>query len=548
MKKRISAVLCAATAMGGVLAVPTGAQAADPFPKGFHAEVANEEVNLSFNTWDAPADLKVHVRKKGTTTRVATITGLSAREPECTSSCEDPIPPTTRYFSTGPLKLPDLGEYTLDVEYDGTEGDTVLHQDKAALKYQLRPVFENVKASDSVSLAQLDTVVSGDVQIHDPRDSSRKPFAGGTVTRLIGTASTPVTTDAQGHFESKVTLSGAEPLRPHAWAEGWYYVAIDLAAELNGATAKASPENPSVSHRRARITRDATKVTGAYGTRGKVGGTVDWQTPDGTYKPVPAGMKIKVGSETVSTDSTGRFAAFPQFRADTSWTVVEDSPWLYGSGPQVAVDTTAGTLLSGFRAAVDQYKTVNVKAQFERGEIPAGTTALKVDVETSADGKTGWTTRKSVNVATQPGANAAATVETTLPYPGPGYVRLRYAGTPAIHGAVTPAVKIARTMTAIPRFDAAPEPAKKGQPLTVTGTLNHADPTWKPLPDQSVQYYFRPTGTTTWKLMGDSRTTADGTFTKAFTADRTGSWYARYSADTTHFMAASPVDEVIVNP
>lgn len=30
MKKRISAMLCAATAMGGVLALPTAAHAADP--------------------------------------------------------------------------------------------------------------------------------------------------------------------------------------------------------------------------------------------------------------------------------------------------------------------------------------------------------------------------------------------------------------------------------------------------------------------------------------------------------------------------------------
>lgn len=302
MKKRISAMLCAATAMGGVLALPTAAHAADPYPKGFSAEVFEESIKLSFNTMTPPADLKVHLRKKGTPTRVATITSLTPSD-NCWDGCEMPDSPVRSRSFSSTLKLAELGEYAVDVEYDGTEGETVLHQDKATMSYQLRPVFSSVDTSNWMSLAKLDTVVSGDIKIHDPRDGSLKPFAGGTVTRRIGTVATPVTADAQGHFESKVTLSGDEALHEDHIDYGLYHLHIYLATELNGAKDEASAE-AGVSHKRARINRDSTKVTGAYGTRGKVGGTVDWQTPDGTYKPVPAGMKIKVGSETVSTDST----------------------------------------------------------------------------------------------------------------------------------------------------------------------------------------------------------------------------------------------------
>lgn len=104
-------------------------------------------------------------------------------------------------------------------------------------------------------------------------------------------------------------------------------------------------------------------------------------------------------------------------------------------------------------------------------------------------------------------------------------------------------------MTSIPQFNAAPEPVKKGKPITVTGKLNHTAPTAKPFAGQTVHYYFRPAGTTTWKVMGYSKTAADGTFTKSFTADRTGSWKARYVlADATHLYSVSRVDEVVVTP
>ncbi|MET9853440.1 hypothetical protein ABZY57_10885 [Streptomyces sp. NPDC006450] len=67
-------------------------------------------------------------------------------------------------------------------------------------------------------------MVSGDVKIYDPRDLSYKPFAGATLTRRIGTVATPVTADAEGHFASKVTLTGNEPVLEDSWRYGVYHV------------------------------------------------------------------------------------------------------------------------------------------------------------------------------------------------------------------------------------------------------------------------------------------------------------------------------------
>ncbi|MFF3212506.1 hypothetical protein ACFYYB_17780 [Streptomyces sp. NPDC002886] len=253
----------------------------------------------------------------------------------------------------------------------------------------------------------------------------------------------------------------------------------------------------------ARITLDSTKLTGAYATRAEVGGTVTWKAADGTWKPVPAGSPVRGESLGAVTNGAGRFALSAQFLGDGAWSVGESSGWLTAPSRRVQVDTTAGTLLRNPTATVRSDKTVRVGAFFDRGEIPAGTTSLKVEVQYSADGTTGWTTS---------------------------------------------AVKIFRTETAIPRFDATPEPVKKGKPLTLKGKLTHSAPDWYPFAGQSVQIYFRPKGYTTWLAMGESTTAHDGTFTKTYTASATGSWTARYEqADAFHFTAASRIDEVIVN-
>ncbi|MFF3214834.1 hypothetical protein ACFYYB_29875 [Streptomyces sp. NPDC002886] len=549
MKKRISAVLCTATALGAMLAAPTAAHAADPY-RTFRTYANSSSIGLAFPVpeyaLERPEGLKVHVRAKGTSTPVATITDFT-ESTHCVETCDLDTPVWEMSLETGPVRLAALGQYTVDVEYRGTEGETVLHKDRGTLDYRLEPVFEGVSAGD-LSLAKRDTVVAGTVQIQDPRDSSKKPYAGGPLTVQLGKATTSIAADAQGRFTSKLKLVGNEPVYQDNWQSSASHVPVTLTASVDGFK-KLNTARAHVNTMRARIALDSSKQTGAYGTRGKISGAVTWKSPDGTYKPVPAGTKISAGRENRVTDAAGRFTASPMFLDDAPWTVVENSPWLYGSGTQVAVNTTAGTRFLGFVATVDKDKTVQVSALFDRARIPAGTTSLKVEIQHSADGKTGWTTRKSLNVPTDAGSNTSANIDTKLPYPGAGHIRLLAAGTATIHGSVTPAVKVARVMTAIPDFNASPEPVKKGQPLTITGKLTHSIPTWQPLPQQTVHYYFRPAGSTAWKLMGHSTTGDGGTFTKTFTAGATGSWTARYEeTGVTHFAASSRVDEVVVTP
>ncbi|MFF3216432.1 hypothetical protein ACFYYB_38165 [Streptomyces sp. NPDC002886] len=542
MKLRFGAALCTMTAMAAVLALPTAAHAEDPFqPGSLYTSAKDEKIRLwSDNTppESGPKNLKVHLRKKGQSTRVATLTEFKDVPDQCGFECD-----SLYDVEADVPKLPALGEYTVDLQYTGTKGETILHKDRATLNYRIRPYFENVKASDHISQADRETVLSGDIKVYDPSTDTRKPYAGAAFTAETGGVTTALVTDAQGHFASDVTVTGFEH---GSWFdETWHQTPIDLATQVDGVKVKDSlwVEVDTIN---ARITMDSPTVSGPYATYGKISGAVTWEAPDGTWKPVPAGADTGGSGSAERTDAAGRFSHTVLFDGDRSLSVTAAGPWLKSPSQQVWLDTTAGTSFSEFSVDMDQYKRVTARASFKRAAIPDSVKTLKVEVQQSPDGKTGWTTRATVDVP----APSADLIEARVPGTGPGFVRLRYAGTTAIRGSESKAVEIPqRTLTSIPEFNAAPEPVKKGKPITVTGKLKHADPTWKPLAGQTVHYYFRPAGTTTWKMMGNSKTAADGTFTKSFTASRTGSWKARYfRADATHLYSVSRVDEVAVTP
>ncbi|MFI5865207.1 hypothetical protein [Streptomyces sp. NPDC051546] len=549
MNKRISAALCTMTAMAAVLAVPTAAQAADPYAKGFSTSAGDERVVVFFDTLERPKGLKVILRRKGGSAPVATLTSFTPHikdEDFCEPSCGDVLP---RPLKAEVPRLPELGEYSVDVQYTGTMGETVLHKDRATLNYRVRPYFENLKAANGVSFTSRDTVVSGDIKAYDPRTGTAKPFTG-AFTATTGTVTTPLTADAKGHFQSGLTVSGAAGSEEPGSAT----TDVRFTAALPGITKDALlgvPVTPVTAH----IALDSPKLTGSFGTESKVSGTVTWKAPDGTWKPVPAGAAVGLGFHggTGTTDGAGRFTALGRFAGDFVWEAESLTPWLDAEPATLSVDTTPGFTTSHLSAEIDSARKLTVRSWFTWGELPAGVTRLRMDVQTSADGKTGWTTRTDLGVTTRPGSNGADAAETTFSNPGTGFVRLRYAGSPDIHAPEPAALAIPRrTETAITDFNAAPEPVKKGKPITVSGKLTQAVPTWKPYTGGLVQYWFRATGATYWKSMGSSKSTAGGAFSRTFTARENGVWKAHFVADTpdtTHFNSPySREDEVLVTP
>ncbi|MFJ7266090.1 hypothetical protein ACIQV3_05365 [Streptomyces sp. NPDC099050] len=550
MRKRSLAALCTVTALGAVLAIPTAALAADSHPSGFKAWTDRTRLYLDFGSTALPKDLKVHLRKHGTDTRVATVTSFEFMDDEdpCMPSCEEDEGESG--IRSTPLRLADLGTYSVDVEYDGTLGETILHKNKSTLEYRLIPMVTALEVVGTPQIEHRTVTVKADAVARDPRNDVDQPLPNGKLVLETSGAATPVATDASGHIETPFTFTGTEK------NEGKYHAGVQVTLRPEGEL-KNSPlgqtRDVQVLRPLASITLDTAKVTGPDGGEAPLSGRITFKGDDGTMKPVPAGTPVDTGNGRVKTGRDGRFTGQVQVDGRRSGLLtISGSAWLQSTRTSVPVDpSTSAGFHQPVTADVSADKKVTVTGRLSRYDMPAPTN-LKVLVEFSPGGTSPWITKATVDSAAPAGDSTGVVTATALPYPGPGTWRLRYAGTPAIPAgpAAQASGPVARSMTAFPEFNATPEPVKAGQPVTVTGKLAHKQPYgafWSKYAGQQVGVYFRASGTTTWKLMGTTTTRSDGTFTRVFTAGKDGTWKARYEqVAPDHFAAASREDFVDV--
>ncbi|WP_158973112.1 hypothetical protein [Streptomyces griseus] len=516
-------MVVAAAAVGG-LAVPGTAHAAPGCWQGIETTRAGELMVKGSLGSPSPSTLLIHLRDKQTGARVATVDKF----------------PRVDYHEhafefdvySDPIKLDKLGLYAIEVESaDGIAqcGD---------FDYRLRSEFSHVSTTGKVSLDNLTTTFSADVTTFDPRTWQTSPLRNADVRLEGDSASMVATTDDEGHLSVPFTFSGVETI-PH--------IAATMAA-----TAEMDAEykfvQPSVARQQASIELDANSrnLKARYGQVVKITGRATRTAADGTVKPVPAGTPLLAdvnGVPVVGAD--GRFERNVRALADgpiyTTWARTSRYPWLEHVGGATQIDLQDISLFESFKASVDAAKRVTVTGALQR-KPGYGGGSLKVEIQYSADGRTGWTTRKTFTTEFFSG------IEETLPGPADGYWRLRFAGTAEVLGSVTKPLRVTRTDTAFSAFNVNPEPVRRGKPLTVTGTLKHKSPTWKTYGGQTVYVYFRPAGSQTLTYMGRGTTAADGTFKRVFTAEGTGTWLARYrDSDGKHVNAQSRLDEVTVN-
>lgn len=545
MRKRTLAVLCTATALAGALGAPTAAQAAEQFPKGFHTWTDETRVFLDFGT-DRPKGLKVHLRKAGTATRVATVTEFQylPDEDPCSPSCQDD--PGETGIGSAPLRLADLAKYSVDVEYTGTAGETILHKDKTTLDYHLIPEVTAFEVIGDPDIENMAVTLKGDAVTVDPRDDSRKPLSNSGLIVETSAAKTPLTTDAAGHVEVPFTFTGTEQ-KGDRWDSIRMTLRPDGSDSDHGRTNEVQIDQPW-----AKVTLDTTKVTGPDGTTAPVSGRASFRGHDGTDKPVPAGTPMNMSGSPFKAGEDGRFTVQVPIdgKRNQSISIVE-SPWLNGAGTSIASDPTVS---AGFHdrptVRLGSNRTVGISGLFRRYDVPAATT-LTVQAQFSSDeGKT-WSTRKTVTTAVPAGDSGSLVSATGIAYPGPGIWRLRYVGSAAIpSGSAVPSYSVRGHNTAIPSFNAAPEPVKEGAPITITGKLmaeEYDSPVLGPWRYIQVEVCFREKGSSTWKVMGTASTDFTGTFTRKFPAGKDGYWMARYSRDSSsHFPTLSRQDFVDV--
>ena len=101
--------------------------------------------------------------------------------------------------------------------------------------------------------------------------------------------------------------------------------------------------------------------------------------------------------------------------------------------------------------------------------------------------------------------------------------------------------------TAMPAFNAGPEPVRRGAPVTVAGRLTRLDPNrgYVGYAGKRIDIYFKPNGGA-WILKGTTTTTTTGTWARRFPARVDGLWQVRFAGTSWHDAEISRADHVDV--
>ncbi|MDX2939423.1 hypothetical protein [Streptomyces ipomoeae] len=548
MRRITRGLVTAGAVLFSTLAIPGTAQAAAPVVKEASSgsadwSVIDVRLNHGSAVGEDVAKITAKLRPLGSSesdTPVATITDFS--QTYWVSSWEG-------VWSSPPVHLDSLGEYTIDVEATTSAGETTVQQNAGVLRYEKQPVITDFSVTPTEpNIDDKLVTANGDLLLRDPSTRATEPMAGASVDVDLGSSvSATVTTDDKGHF------SLAREVSQGGWARAEYR------SDLGYATVPWVDIKPKAAPTRFLLDKSSFHITA--GAEMKVTGTLQYQS--GTvWKPL-AGIPLELDYKNShitdaaesTTDANGRFSFVKRPYGDDTYEVAFPpypyNPWIQRTATaDVNVKVTSTTKFTEFTASIDELARLDFTGRLGLlGDYNSD--RIKVDIQYSANGKTGWSTKKTVKT----GFDEQFIVE-GLQGNADGYWRLRYAGstTKDIKGTTSKAVRKVRALTRVKGANASPEPVRKGRTLTVKGVLQEAKPastvgwtSWKAYGSKKVQILFRPKGKKTWYLMGTVKTKANGSFSKGFKAQLDGTWVPVFlEPDSKHFAGAGAEDYVDV--
>lgn len=154
---------------------------------------------------------------------------------------------------------------------------------------------------------------------------------------------------------------------------------------------------------------------------------------------------------------------------------------------------------------------------------------------------------KTWSRATTVDTSSKGVVSTSVTAVKDGTWRARYAGTADRAAAVSTSDNVdVKLRTAVSKFNASPEPVRKGRTITVKGTLRSLDGTWKNASGQSVIILFKADGSSKWSKLATVRTNSKGLFSKGFTAKKDGTFKAQFKATSSRLGTTGAGDRVDV--
>ncbi|KAB1978730.1 hypothetical protein F8144_38650 [Streptomyces triticiradicis] len=525
----------------GTFAIPGTAHAAGPNVTDAHSDQADWSVlDVRLNYSGSIDRITARLRPAGSdasTAPVATITDFTYKY--FTSSWDGT-------WASGPIHLDTLGDYTVDIEATDSSGGTTVRQDAGTLHYEKQPVFTGYSVTPTQPDIEHRTVTAtGDMAVRDPSTRETVPLPGATVDLTFdGNDKATAVTDGAGHFSvSHETTDG-----------GWTF------AEYRGDLGYAGSSWITVSPKAAptRFVLDKSSFHVTANDKFTVTGTLQYQSGDG-WKPlsgIPLQMDYKncttCNPSDSTTDADGRFSFSEYAYGSKEVYEVGFQPYPYNAFIQrtatadVTVAATATPKFREFTARQDEYARMDVTGIVDLVGRE-GNDRIAVDIQYSPNGRTGWSTRKTVQTS-----NGSQFIVENLPGYADGYWRLHYAGstTKDIKGGVSTSLRRYRALTRIKDANASPEPVTKGRTITVKGVLQEraaGSATWKAYGARKVQILFRPKGKKTWYLMSTVTTKSNGSFSKGFRAQQDGTWVPVFLyPDSKHFVGEGAEDYVDV--
>ncbi|WP_407839366.1 hypothetical protein ACE1OC_28240 [Streptomyces sp. DSM 116496] len=493
-------------------------------------------------------DTVVRIRPKNGETAVAEVGGFG----DWTCIPDDEYPCPSVQNDSAPFVLDDMGMYDLDVVLrKGREDEKEYVEAGRNFAYALNPRFSSLESSNPVlSYERRGGKASGTLLAEHPRTHEVKPLADAPVHLVRRSAwgshaTERLTTDGAGRFAALFQYEGFEP-KPNL------QVTVDPQWSMAGVLPQRTLDlDVRATPAQVTVRQPAGGIVGRYGSTVPVKGAVTWTASDGTVRPLPD-ARVTVSTEgceaygcglSRNSDTTGGFDVPHSVKRD-GYARVElpsdsNNGWFTGSlSTRLSVDATHTTLFSPLKVTADQNRTITVLGQLavQQGSAPAGAKAT-VDVQLSADGKTGW---KTVKTFTTPFGTAFSQQLKHTPEQDGHYVRLRYAGTADI-GPAAPTVRLTRKTTRIVRDNLAPEQVPAGTRITASGVLQQESITaaWLPLAGQKVRVYFKAKAPgSAWTYQGAATTAANGSFSTKVTARSDGSWQIRYLDVTAPYYVA----------
>ncbi|MGW2278834.1 hypothetical protein [Streptomyces sp. NPDC001770] len=444
-------------------------------------------------------------------------------------------------WRSGRMVLGAHGVWDTVLDFSDADGDHPAYLGQTTVRYENLPVFTDAALDrTTVDFEHQTVTATGKLATFDPATGATTP----------------------GWTESKVFLAGTRGVHPYevaadVQADGSYRATAPLhssvyayAVQQDAQTVSTDPVQVATTVSPTRVLFDKAAGTAVRGSSYTVGGTAQYLSPTtNTWTPLTAGdpdtevlLMGPNGIHAHELSAGGRFSeTLDTVTGDTSWTaLVGGFGFLQEGTAQAGLHALSRSVLTWADYTFTGAGTIRVKGTLRAsaGALPTG----RVQLQQSADGRTGWKTVARVT----PDAKGAFDASYALRTPT-GYLRLYYPGSANATAATIGTVHLTRAVTRITGFNASPEPVRKGRILTATGILQRPNgSSWTAVAGQRVTIRFRRAGTAANTTMATVTTDKNGKFTAKFTAKQDGTWSTAYTATSAYLNTTSAGDYVDV--